>query len=143
MKEVHFCFGSNATNQTIDIIIKNPLNAPKVKPNDWFIIWLFFDNSAMFSIFVNSLVKIMVEIKSRAKIKVVIIHSSKSTIPFILSEIGFVLDMEIRIAIIRPTNLPNSSTNPLLNPLQPRKRMNNIAKPSKNQVIYSNNSLKI
>ena len=38
MKEVHSCFGSNAINQRIVMIMKKPLNAPKVKPNDWFII---------------------------------------------------------------------------------------------------------
>ena len=56
-------------------------------------------------------------IKSRVKVKTLIIHSSRPTIPIILSESNLVLEMEIRIAINSPTNLPNSSINPLLNPL--------------------------
>ena len=109
-KVVHFCFGSNAINQRIVIIMKKPLNAPKIQPSDWFIIWLFFDSIAMFSIFVSNLVKTVAAIKSRVKVKILIIQSSKSTISIIFSETNFVFDMEIRIAIISPTNLPNSST---------------------------------
>ena len=117
IKVVHFCFGSNAINQRIVIIIKKPLNEPKIQPSDRFIIWLFFDSIAMFSIFVSNLAATIDTIKSRVKVKILIIQSSRPKIPIILSETNFVLEMEIRIAIKSPINLPNSSINPLLNPL--------------------------
>ena len=72
-----------------------------------------------------------------------LIHSSVGNTSFNFTENFALFETEIRIAKMSPINLPNSSMNPRLNPTTPSNTINNSAKPSKNQDIYPNNSLKI
>ena len=72
-----------------------------------------------------------------------LIHSSVGNTSFNFTENFALFETEIRIAKMSPINLPNSSMNPRLNPTTPSNTINNKARPSKNQDIYPNNSLKI
>ena len=139
----HFCNGRMAMIQIKTIIIKNPLIDPNTKPRDRFIHWLLFERSAICTIFVKILVAIKVTENNREKERNMPIHSSICNRSFTFTENFVLLDIEIRIAKMSPSNLPNSSMSPRLNPITPSNTINNKARPSKNQDIYPNNSLKI